>query len=581
MSPEISVAPTTSQKRIDANRRNAQRSTGPRTPEGKSRSRFNGLKHGLTATVPVIPGEDAAAYQARVEAMIESCAPQNQVELELLERVAATTWSLDRATRAEAAQLSQRIRNHTIDWQRREEDEAAALGQRLLWDARGPWQLYPHHAHTGLKWESRTSWSNDPADPNNPALLVLRLERTVAGCQWLLDRWAELRARLEPGEAWAASDQFKSIRLLGKQPLDAVDDPEVILICLGSVKLLPDGDESNAFALVKRELHDGKREPETYTKELKKRALAKLRPRDADAARQALLALVDRHTSRLRLILARNSEFAEADAAEAPARLAFDPSPEGEKLRRYVLSAARLANQTIKTFLSVVRCPLSVVEEEKLEDAERGAVGPPEHVAASAHELPAQILRTEPNVDSSVVRCQSSVVAEDKQDERERGAGDIAVLSPESAAASAHERSAQYRRTEPNVDSSVVRCQLSVVAEEKQDEPERGAGDGAVQLPEDAAATAHERPAQNLRTEPNAVGGTTHPPRSIAAHAPRASALAGAPTTGVAVSSDPNDVSNRRYFGARMAAARAGRAESQRTGRNGERPGGSRKETRR
>src|SRR6516162_3987027 len=127
MSPEITVASATSQKRIDANRRNAQKSTGPRTPEGKGRSRFNGLKHGLTATIPVIPGEDPAVYEARLEAMIESLPPRNQVELDLLGRVAAATWSLERATRAEAALISQRIKDETIERQRREEDEAIAL----------------------------------------------------------------------------------------------------------------------------------------------------------------------------------------------------------------------------------------------------------------------------------------------------------------------------------------------------------------------------------------------------------------------------------------------------------------------
>jgi len=77
MSPEITMARPTSQKRIDANRRNACKSTGPRTPEGKSRSRFNRLQHGLAATVPVLPGEDPAAFQARVDAVVESFASQN------------------------------------------------------------------------------------------------------------------------------------------------------------------------------------------------------------------------------------------------------------------------------------------------------------------------------------------------------------------------------------------------------------------------------------------------------------------------------------------------------------------------
>jgi len=146
MSPENTVARPTSQNRIDANRQNARKSTGPRTAEGKSRSRFNGLKHGLSSKVPVLPGEDPAEFQARVEAVMESFAPQNQVEFDLLERVAATTWSFERATRAEAAQLSHKIRHDVIERERREKEEAVALGQRLLWDARGPWQLFPHSA---------------------------------------------------------------------------------------------------------------------------------------------------------------------------------------------------------------------------------------------------------------------------------------------------------------------------------------------------------------------------------------------------------------------------------------------------
>jgi hypothetical protein len=378
MSPQITVAPATSQNRIDANRRNAQKSTGPRTPEGKSRSRFNGLKHGLTAAVPVIPGEDPAVYEARLEAMIESSPPRNQVELDLLGRVAATTWSLERATRAEAAQISQRIKDEIIDRQRREEDEAIALGQRLFWDARGPWQAYPHKPQSGNKNDTLTSRSQDPGDTNTPALQIVRLERTVAGCRWLLDRWAELRARLETGEVWTAPDQFKAIRLLGKQPLDAIDDPEVTLICLACAKISPDGKGADAFAAIKNELRDTglaslKDECSAYSKQLSKRSFANLQPPDANAAREALRALIDRQTARLKLILARNQEVAEARAADAPDRLAFDPSPEGEKLRRYLLSAARLANQTIKTFLSVVRSPLSVDTENS--GAERESIG--------------------------------------------------------------------------------------------------------------------------------------------------------------------------------------------------------------
>jgi hypothetical protein len=84
MALKKTLARPISQKRVDANRRNAMKSTGPRTSAGKSRSRFNGLTHGLTAKVPVLPGEDPAEFQARVAGLVKSYGPRNQVEFELL-----------------------------------------------------------------------------------------------------------------------------------------------------------------------------------------------------------------------------------------------------------------------------------------------------------------------------------------------------------------------------------------------------------------------------------------------------------------------------------------------------------------
>ncbi len=496
MSPASTAALPTSQKRIDANRQNAKKSTGPRTPEGKSRSRFNRLRHGLAATVPVLPGEDAAAFQARVDAVVETFAPQNQVEVDLLERVAATTWSFERATRAETARLGHNIRHDAIEREQREKEEAVTLGQRLLWDARGPWQLFPHSTSSGLKWERRISWSENPADPNNPALLVLRLERTVAGCRWLLDRWAELRARLEPGEVWVASDQFKSARLLGKQPLDAVDDPDVAQIFLASFKLLPAGQSGDAFTPLERELMENRHEDDVYDKELRRRQISKLTPPDADSARAVLGALVDRQTSRLELILARNHEIAEADAAEVPNRLAFDTSPEGDKLRRYVLSAARLVNHTLNTFikvrkgledssvvsgplsvedLSVVRGPLSVVSQDSQAAPEPYAVpgGQPDNGQ--------RITDHGQSPEPSVLLDETS----DKgQGTRDKGQSTIP-------------------RTEPNADSSFVPCPLSLVSQDSQAAAEPYAVPGG--QPDNGQRTTDHRQSTIPRTEPNAT----------------------------------------------------------------------------
>ena len=53
--------------RAEINHRNSGRAPGPRTPEGKDRSRFNALKHGMSAKTLVLPGEDAGVLQRRIE----------------------------------------------------------------------------------------------------------------------------------------------------------------------------------------------------------------------------------------------------------------------------------------------------------------------------------------------------------------------------------------------------------------------------------------------------------------------------------------------------------------------------------
>ena len=91
----------TSIRQIEANRRNAERSTGPRTETGKQRSALNALRHGLTAETVVLPLEDLEDYQAFEEAVIEGFDPETASERELVLRVAALLWRLRRAVSIE------------------------------------------------------------------------------------------------------------------------------------------------------------------------------------------------------------------------------------------------------------------------------------------------------------------------------------------------------------------------------------------------------------------------------------------------------------------------------------------------
>jgi hypothetical protein len=88
----------TSSRQVEANRRNARKSTGPATEEGKRRSRCNAIRHGLTAETVIGALEDAEDYKEFEAAIIADYNAQSAVERELVLRLASLLWRLRRAT---------------------------------------------------------------------------------------------------------------------------------------------------------------------------------------------------------------------------------------------------------------------------------------------------------------------------------------------------------------------------------------------------------------------------------------------------------------------------------------------------
>jgi hypothetical protein len=96
----------TSAKQVAANRRNAMRSTGPRTPRGKEISKFNATKHGLRAAEIVIPGqEDPLEFEALLQELCDEWMPNGRTEISLVEEIALDQWRLRRAHRAELGEI--------------------------------------------------------------------------------------------------------------------------------------------------------------------------------------------------------------------------------------------------------------------------------------------------------------------------------------------------------------------------------------------------------------------------------------------------------------------------------------------
>jgi hypothetical protein len=97
-------------KQVDANRLNALKSTGPKTSEGKERSRCNTIRHGLTAETVIVGFEDASDYEAFEANVIADYDARSAVERELVLRLASVLWRLRRATGIETSLFESAIK---------------------------------------------------------------------------------------------------------------------------------------------------------------------------------------------------------------------------------------------------------------------------------------------------------------------------------------------------------------------------------------------------------------------------------------------------------------------------------------
>ena len=200
---------------IEANRRNAQKSTGPKTERGKARAKRNAITHGMTARtiIPVLPQEDPKELEDRTQEAITAMKPRNPLELDLVCRAVRLSGELDLAERVATAHLAHRVRMATrsgTDTVSAEElSKVHDLGSKLFFQAAiGP------------------GYSDSTAD-DYPAVIVRRLEESAEGCRWLLARWAEILNLLDREAAWGDPEIVRFVGLLGKRGIEAHFDPEL------------------------------------------------------------------------------------------------------------------------------------------------------------------------------------------------------------------------------------------------------------------------------------------------------------------------------------------------------------------
>jgi hypothetical protein len=172
----------TSLRRVAANQKNALKSTGPRSEQGKLRSRRNALKHGLAGNGLVLPDEEQNEVLRRCAEWNSPLRPWDSFDCWLVERIAIYTLRLDRCALHESTLRTRRAQRAGDCWDADRRADAEELGARL---------------------------------GKRPELVCHQLKRTAHGCDWLIGRWEALVAVLEAGAAWDDAQRSLALDLLG------------------------------------------------------------------------------------------------------------------------------------------------------------------------------------------------------------------------------------------------------------------------------------------------------------------------------------------------------------------------------
>ena len=317
-----------SQAKIDANKRNAAKSTGPRTPEGKDKVRFNAVTHGLTAATVVLPHEDEQAYQHRLEAWTRDLQPPDEPGRYLVERAVRISWQLDRADTAEQARLTSRIQDAHRLFADGGAEPAEILFARLL----GTVEAQPA--------QSLGSRRGGSAPVNSPALLLIALESSAEGCRLLMHEWTRILDWLGPlGPEGIASpgvtsrrDYIKrAMQLLGVRYTEPGDPPVTTTdpVTAPFVRALRALNDQAMLGFLDEDDDDDDDSPGRVERDFE------LEKPYWESVGLELLTLASERRARLKTMLARHQENQVEARPGLAAEASFDDTAEGERLHRY------------------------------------------------------------------------------------------------------------------------------------------------------------------------------------------------------------------------------------------------------
>ena len=279
---------------LEANRKNGAFSRGPKTAEGKQRSRANALKHGMTGAGVVVSDEEAGEIATLAGELEGEMRPSGTLGRILVHRVAVMAIRLDKSARYDEVATAKRVRDAVADLDEARDAEVAALVATI-----------------------------DTA----PAASVRGLKRTRAGIDRLVPMWRVLRGVLDglDREPWQSAHRQRVNHLLGYGEGEASLSPAdgLARAILGDFSGLPNG-------WCGMDADERKRR-----------------------AREQLAALIDAEVKALEAMAEDLDESEAIDRAEAPERALFDTSKQGNLARKYEAAAERTLFRTLREFRQV------------------------------------------------------------------------------------------------------------------------------------------------------------------------------------------------------------------------------------
>jgi hypothetical protein len=205
--------------RAESSRKNGRKSGGPRTEAGKARSRMNALKHGMTARSTLLPGEEAAEYEAGRRHLHADCAPRTTLEAIMVDRIARDRWLSDRAQLSAEARRAYNVRHAPVDQALAQTQQVTACRQ-LLFD--------------NLEERSTCRRAARDGGPEHPAQLEAILESSVLGCDWLLGHLRKLQGYLPGSGIWLNRHGYELVRLMGHHVSDFIRNYDIAFVLLAS-----------------------------------------------------------------------------------------------------------------------------------------------------------------------------------------------------------------------------------------------------------------------------------------------------------------------------------------------------------